>query len=187
MILNPKGNNFFFTFPKGFFPAIVVDKYLPYIQRMPFPYDTVSDFMNSTIQSINIPSITSDTVTQTRYLGKKAMYKGATPIQDLFEQNFSVTFKHTDGYINYFIMLDTLLYFLSFANPEQHYFDIPIRILDNEGNTIVSFILKQTTLLGVSNFDLNYTSNSPSVSTFNLTFVANYIDIVLNATRSSLP
>ena len=72
------------------------------------------------------------------------------------------------------------------SNPEEHYFDIPIRILDNEGNTIVSFILKQTTLLGVSNFDLNYTSNSPNVSTFSLTFVSNYIDIVLNATRSSL-
>ena len=75
MLLNPKGNSFYFVFPRGFFPKSVVDKYLPYIKRQPIPFDNIDDYMNSTIQTIGFPNMTIDSVEQVRNLGKKISYK----------------------------------------------------------------------------------------------------------------
>ncbi len=55
MLLNPKGNSFYFVFPRGFFPPVVVDKYMPYIKKQPIPFDNINDYMNSTIQTIGFP------------------------------------------------------------------------------------------------------------------------------------
>ena len=105
MLLNPKSSSFYFVFPKGFFPAKVVDKYLPYLKKQPIPFDTVSAYMNSTIRSVGFPSMTIDSVEQVRPLGKKINYKSGTPVQELFSKDFAIQFKLVDGFINYFIML----------------------------------------------------------------------------------
>ena len=47
MLLNPKQNSFFFQFPKGFFPEIIVNKYLPYLKKQPIPYDSLTQFAES--------------------------------------------------------------------------------------------------------------------------------------------
>jgi hypothetical protein len=181
MILNSKGSNFYFVFPKGFFPESVTNKYLPYLRKQPIPYDTIAQMMNSTIQSITFPELQSGTVEQTRYLGKKQRYKGSVPIQDLFTQDFTVTFKLLDGYINYLVMMDTLLWFLDFKNPIQYDYDLSIRLMDNSGNIISTVGFKNTILTAISNLTLGYTQNSPEVQTFTLNFSCNFIEIHLEA------
>ena len=47
MILNNKAQMFSVWFPPGLFYKEVVDKWLPYIQKMKLPYNTIEDFMNS--------------------------------------------------------------------------------------------------------------------------------------------
>jgi hypothetical protein len=183
MILNAKGNNFYFVFPKGFFPEAVTSKYLPYLKRQPVAYDSIPQMMNSTIQSITVPSIQMGTVEQTRYLGKKVRYKSSVPVQDLFSSDFSVTFKMLDGFLNYFVMMDTLLYFLNFKNADVHTMDLAVRLLDNDGNIITTIGFKDTILKSLGELQLNYTSNSPENQTFSLGFTCNFIDIVLEAKK----
>lgn len=181
MLINSKNSNFYFVFPRGFFPRAVTDKYLPYLKKQPTAYESIDQLMNSSIQSINFPSLQATTVEQVRYLGKKVNYKGAVPIQDLFSKDFTISFRHVDGYINYFVMLDTLLYFLNFKNPDVHSIDLVLRTMDNQGNIVTSVSFKETILTGITNLDFNYTQNSPQNAAFSLTFVCNYIDIVLEA------
>jgi hypothetical protein len=181
MILNSKGSNFYFVFPKGFFPEAITNKYLPYLKRQPVAYESIPQMMNSTIQGISFPQLQAGTVEQTRYLGKKQRYKGSVPIQDLFTQDFTVTFKLLDGYINYFVMLDTLLWFLDFKNPREYSYDLVIRMLDNNGNIVTSVGFKNTILTTISDLTLSYTANSPEVQTFTLNFSCNFIEIYLEA------
>lgn len=183
MLLNPKGNSFYFVFPKNFFPEIIVEKYLPYLKKQPIPYDTLQAYVNSTIQSITFPSMSIDTVDQIRPLGKKVYYKSGTPIQNMFTSDFTITFRAVDGFINYFIMLDTILYFLNFINPQLFIEDLPMRILDSEGNIVVSCTYQEVVLTSFSNLDLNYVSNSPQPTIFTIGFRYNYLDIKLEANR----
>lgn len=179
MILNPRSNSFYFNFPKGFFSEKVVSKYEKYIKKQPIPFDDVQQYVNSTIQSIGIPGMSIDSVEQVRPLGKRILYKSATPIQDLFSRDFTINFKHVDGYINYFVMLDTILDFLNFDSHVVHIPALPLRILDNEGNVIVSVTFLEVIFTSFSNVDLNYTSNNPQVQAFSLGFKCNYMDVVL--------
>ena len=57
MLLNPKSNSFYFIFPRGFFPDTVVNKYMPYLKKQPIPFDTVAQYINSTIRSIGLSLI----------------------------------------------------------------------------------------------------------------------------------
>jgi hypothetical protein len=178
MILNPKANSFYFNFPKGFFSERVTQKYEKYIKRQPIPFDNVQQYVNSTIQSVGFPSISIDTVEQVRLLGKKINYKSSTPIQDLFSRDFSINFKMADGFVNYFILLDTVLDFLNFENPQLFIQDLPLRIMDNEGNVLFSLTFQEVIFSSLNNIDLSYTNNSPNFTAFTLGFRCNYIDIV---------
>ena len=89
MILNARANSFYFVFPRGFFPPGIQDKYFQYIKSQSLPYDTLTQFMNSTIQSVSFPSLTAGSVTQTRPLGKTVTYQSSIPIQNMFSQGFN--------------------------------------------------------------------------------------------------
>ncbi len=177
MLLNPKLNSFYFNFPKGFFTERVTQKYQKYIEKQPIPFDTVAQYVNSTIQSIGIPGLTIDSVEQIRPLGKKISYKSATPVQDLFTQEFTIGFRNVDGFINYFIMMDAIVDFLNFGNPDLFIQDLPVRIMDSEGNVVVSVTFQEVIFTSFSNIDLNFTNNNPQYQAFSLGFKCNYIDI----------
>jgi hypothetical protein len=179
MILNSRANNFYFTFPRGFFPDDVIKKYTPYVYKQPLPYDTVPDFINSTIQGITFPSMSIDSVEQVKNLGKRISYQSATPIQDLFSREFSITFRLVEGFTNYWIFLETVLNFLNLKNPGVFIQNLPLRILDNEGNVITTVKFKEVTVTSFSELQLNYTQNSFQTDTFSVGFKCNYIDIDL--------
>jgi hypothetical protein len=185
MILNARSNSFYFVFPKGFFPDPIQQKYIDYVKRQPNPYDTLTSFMNSTIQSINLPSMSMDSSEQVRNLGKRVNYQSATPVQDLFNREFQVSFRIGEGFINYFIMLETVLLKLDFKNPDVFIQNLPVRIMDNQGNILVSLIFKEVTLTSLSSIELNYTQNAPQVYTFQVGFRYNYIDINLEIARDN--
>jgi hypothetical protein len=78
-------------------------------------------------------------------------------------------------------MLDTILHFLNFENPQVFIQDLPVRIMDNEGNIVTSLKFQEVILTSFSELELSYTSNAPQPTSFNVGFKANYIDIVLEA------
>jgi hypothetical protein len=78
-------------------------------------------------------------------------------------------------------MLDTVLDFLNFANDQVFIQALPLRIMDNEGNIVMSVTFQEVLFTSFSELELNYTNNNPTYSSFNLGFKCNYIDIVLEA------
>lgn len=183
MILNARANSFFFVFPKGFFPPGVEDKYFQYIKSQSIPYDTLTQYMNSTIQSVTFPSLAASSVTQTRPLGKTITYQSATPIQNMFSQGFNVTFRMASGFINYFVMLETMLEHLNFKNPQLFVENLPLQVLDNSGNVIATVQFKGVTISSLSELNLNYTQNAPTATSFTAGFNYNYLGIDLEMAR----
>lgn len=183
MILNARANSFFFVFPKGFFPSGIEDKYFQYIKSQSIPYDTLTQYMNSTIQSVTFPSLAASSVTQTRPLGKTITYQSATPIQNMFSQGFNVTFRMASGFINYFVMLETMLEHLNFKNPQLFVENLPLQVLDNSGNVIATVQFKGVTISSLSELDLNYTQNAPTATAFTAGFNYNYLSIDLEMAR----
>ncbi len=79
--------------------------------------------------------------------------------------------------MNYFIMLDTVLWNLNFKNENLWIQDLPLRILDGEGNIVASVTFKQSIFTSFTELSLNYTQNNPQFESFKMGFKCNYIDI----------
>ena len=183
MILNARANSFYFVFPKGFFPPSIQDKYFQYIKSQSIPYDTLTQYMNSTIQSVTFPSLQAPSVTQTRPLGKTIIYQSATPIQNMFSQGFNVSFRMAEGFINYFVMMETLLEHLNFKNANLFVENLPLQILNNNGDVISSVQFKGVIISSLSELNLNYTQNAPTVTNFTVGFSYNYLSVDLEMAR----
>jgi hypothetical protein len=180
MILNVRQNGFIFNFPKEFLHPDVVEKYKGYVNKMPEPYDTVQDFINATIQSINFPTLrTIDTAEQIRPGGFKQTYKSSTTLQNLIQRDFTVSFKLGEGFINYWIIYENIVKHLDFQNPEQYLPDFRLMLLDNEGIIMASVILEQVTVTSLSEVNLNYSSTTPAFTAFTVGFKCNYVNTKL--------
>jgi hypothetical protein len=202
MILNARQNSFLVNFPMDFFNDEVQLKYNKYYRSLLLPYKSLSDFMASTIQSVNFPGFSSTLPTQTRTLGKIQELQSAKPIADQFTRELKVTFKLTDAYLNYFIFLDNALNYLdpANANPENigtslgqalsvnpisngnHPFFHPIRVtlLNNEGYAVSSIIFNRPMLKSLSEMNLSYSSITPQFTTFTATFQYYNFDLELD-------
>lgn len=180
MLLNARQNGFIFHFPKTFLNDVVVDKYKGYVKRLPIPYDTVNDFINSTIQSVNFPTLrTIDTAEQIRPGGFKQTYKSATTLQNLIQRDFSVTFKLGEGFINYWIMYENIVKFLDFKNKDEYFDDFRLLLLDNDGIIMASVLLQQPLVTSISEIQLNYANTTPNFAAFTVGFRCNYVDVKL--------
>ena len=180
MILNARNNGFVFLFPPDFFSEEITEKYKKYYQSLILPYDTINDFMSSTIQQVEFPGWQMEPTSQVRPLGKRQGYKNSTPVEDLFVRQFTLTFKMTDAFLNYWIFLDNSLEFVDFNNPDQTVSPMQLSLLNNEGYLVSSVIFKRPLLTGQEGIKLSYSSVTPEFRTFSATFEYLSFDLDIN-------
>lgn len=180
-ILNSTYNSFIFNFTKSFIPENIKNRWHPYVKRAPMPYDTVTHFLNSTIQSISFPAISMDTVQQNKKLfgkyTKERDFKGSKVAEDLYTREITVTFKTTEGFANYWIMQEVLINYIDFNNKEIYIEDLHLRMIDQDGYILSTVALKEVIFTGISGINLSYADNVPEFKSFDATFKFNFIDI----------
>ena len=178
MLLNVRQNGFIFNFPPDFFAPEIKEKYKKYYQSLILPYDTIDEFMSSTVQQIDFPSWAMQPVQQTRPLGKLQEYKNSKPLKELFTREITLTMKISDAYLNYFIFLENSLEFLDFSNKEQTLKPIKLLMLNNEGYSVSSITFNNPILMSQTGIKLSYSSVTPQFNTFEVKF--KYFDFKLD-------
>jgi hypothetical protein len=178
MLLNARDNLFQFGFPRTFIPKEVADKYRQYLNRIPGNIiEEPIDFINYTIQSINFPGMGFDPVQQAQYPGRQILFRSSLPVQELFQKELTVTFQLVDGYINYWILLDTLTYYYNFSTEKPYSEALNLRILDSEGNGLVTATMKKTLIKSISDLQMSFASNVAEFKTFDLSIAYNELEV----------
>lgn len=179
MILNSRSNLFNFKFPKSFIPKEVADKYRPYLNRMPGNIiEEPIDFINYTIQGVSMPGISFTPPEQQFNDGTTTYKRGFQPIQNLINREVTVTMQLLDGFINYWILSDTLLYHYNRQNEKSYIDDLKLQILDAEGIHVMSVVFEKPIMNSLSEIDLNMSQNIAEFSTVSVTFFYNKFNLV---------
>lgn len=179
MLLNVKRNAFIFLFHPEFFSAEIKQKYKDnYLNQLLLPYDDVDSFISSTIQEIEFPGWDMNLPTQVRMHGKKQEFKSSIPVEDLFKREFTIKFKITDGFLNYFMFLENAIHYLNFKNKQQYFPVMKLGLLNNEGFLLSSIDMKMVILKGMSQITLSHSAVAQEFNTFEAKF--NYSDFQLN-------
>jgi hypothetical protein len=180
MLLDARNNLFEFHFPRNFIPKEIADKYKPYLNRMPGNViEDPLDFLNYTIQSVNLPGMGFEPVVQAQYPGRNISWRDTKPSQELFQKEFTVTFQLVDGYINYWMMMDTLNYYYKFSNGQKFIEDLNLRMLDAEGHILVTAAIKRPLLKNIGELSMSFASNVAEFSTFELAITYNELVITI--------
>ena len=195
--LNPRSDLFKFRFPKDFLPKEIEEKYSKYLSMKSAVINSPIEYLNESVQRIEIPGITdlvlqqqqhsSNSIEPTRVgvpgLGRinvepktDISYNGSDNPLDRINKEFKVTFRYNQGYMNYFMIFETIFY--RFCKPLNHPCD-PVFIIDllsETGNVISRIELIDVYIDGIDGIELDYTKLERNDGTFTITFKFNNIN-----------
>lgn len=182
MFLSSSDNSFKFLFPKIMFPDNIVEKYRPYLERIPGAMvDDPIDTFNYSIQSLSMPQLQYDPITQIDHPGSTRQYRAHTQPSELYEKTITVTLQTLTGFVNYFMAIDLFNHYYSFDNKQTHLpctFDV--NITDSESNVVSTLHFEDILMTSVSGLEFNFSSNTVDFKTFEITFAYNIFEIIIN-------
>lgn len=189
--LKGRQDGFRLIFPKEFLVQEVEEKYSEILKSKHGYFLNPIDYINETIQKVNVLGFQNGTVQQQQttrgseptldpkrveqnkflYAGSEFNYRaGVSPIS-LTDRTFNVTFRHTLGYLNYFILFENFWYQFS---RDMKYDDLPQRFnvdLYNEIGEIYSrIVLYYPMINSMDMLEFDYTQPIAQSQTFNIEF-----------------
>ena len=115
MRLSSQGSQFVFNLPSDFLPTEIINTYKPVLEKNWVQYESVIDYINSTIKAVNFPGIGFEMPKQVNIRGKERQFKPAKNVQDITStHDLTVTFRSVDSDLNYWLMFDII---------SKHYLD----------------------------------------------------------------
>lgn len=163
-------------FPPNFFYPKVIRRWEPVIKRLKLPYETIEDFVNSSIQSISMPAMSLANVTQ-QQSQFSINYKGGKELEPIFEKTLDVTFKLAEGFITYWILVDQIEEYMRYKEGDVFWPAMYVSFLDMHGFELVAFEFKQLIPTGMSQFDVSYATTAADFNTFTLNLKYNRFKI----------
>lgn len=176
MRISAQNNQFIFNLPIDFIEPYLYEQFQKLLEKNFIPYDSVIDYINSTIKEVVFPSASFENKEQRLRRGKVVGWKDSKSVFDTFTNELDITFRAVDSYLNYFILLQVLVEFYLNNDKEQ----IPmfnLEILDKDGNLIYTIIFEEILLKSIGELRLGYQMYDIGEKTFTITFRYNFIDI----------
>jgi len=152
-------------FPPNFFYPSVIKKWEPVVQRLKLPYETIEDFFNSAIQSVTLPGINLEVLTQQQSQFKIG-YKDGKELEPIYEKNLDITFKLSEGFITYWIIFDQIQEFLKYKENDVFWPSLYLSFLNMQGFELVSYEFKKLVPTKLSNVEISYSTTAAEFNTF---------------------
>lgn len=186
--LSPRYDLFRFALPKDFIPEELNEKYQNILNKNAGVLTTPIDYLNESIQGVNIPGISDLTVEQTQHshnggLGqlnvepaRQNTYKTTSNPLSNISNEITVTFRFNQGFFNYFLLYETIFWKyckpIDYKNEDVLYIDL----LDETGKISARIKFMDCHINGIDGLDFTYSKLERDSGTFNITFKFNNID-----------
>ena len=194
--LNARQDLFRVTLPDDFIVDDINEKYAKIIKSNKSYYRRPIDFLNETIQSVQVLGFVEGTVQQQqpgsgypimnpdRKLQNQFMhtasdysYRSEKNPLALIDKTLNIYFRHTLGFVNYFLMFENFFYLYSRDMTYKKMFDqIPIDIINNRGEIYSRIMVIDPIINGIDMLDLNYNAPNETMQTFKVEFKFSNID-----------
>lgn len=189
--LKGRQDGFRLLFPKEFLVEEVYEKYSKILKEKHGYFLTPIDYLNESIQKVNVlgfqngtiqqqqttrgsePTMDPSRIEQNKFLygGSDFSYRASVSPVSLTDRTFNVTFRHSLGYLNYFIIFENFWYLFS---RDMKYEDMMQRIsidLFNEiGEVYSRIVLFYPMINSMDMLEFDYTQPIASSATFNVEF-----------------
>jgi len=197
MTLKGKQDAFRLILPENFIADEIKDKYAKIIQEQKsFAYRPI-DYLNETIQSIQILGFLEGTVPQQQTgRGQQPLIEQSRKLQNRFmhtstdytyrseknpialiDKTLNVFFRHTLGFVNYFLVFENFFYQYS---RDRKYKELPdsfsIDIFNNIGEVYSRIVIMDPIINSIEMLDLNYNQPVAQSQTFKVEFKYSNLD-----------
>ncbi len=140
-------------------------------------YESVIDYINSTIKGINFPGFSIEVPEQRIKRGKRIHYKPATNINDIVSSNeLVIDFRSVDSDLNYIILLE--IFAKHYLDTDKIYIEpFILTALDIHRDAIYQVKFKDIIFKSISENNFAYSAQRIQAKDFTCTFVYDFIDI----------
>jgi len=194
--LNARQDMFKITLPDDFISKEINEKYSKIINYNKSFIRRPIDFLNETIQSIQVLGFIDGTVQQLQsgkgypiinknrisennfmYTNTDYNYRSEKNPLALIDKTLNIYFRHTLGFLNYFLMFENFFYLYSRDKSYKQMVDqIPIDILNNKGEVYSRVVVMDPIINSIDMLDLNYNAPNETMNTFKVEFKFSNID-----------
>lgn len=186
MRLSSQGSQFIFSLPSDFLPQEIINTYKPVLEKNWVQYETVIDYLNATIKSINYPGLSVQTPEQNLIRGKTRAYKPAINVQDILSSHeLAITFRSVDADLNYWLAYDIFT---------KHYLDVTnmyinpfiLTAVDIWRDAIYRIKFMEIIAIGLSDNTFDYSQQKTNSKEFTITFKFNFTDVEFLLNQSKI-
>lgn len=189
--LKGRQDGFRLLLPKDFLCEEIQEKYTKILRQKHSYFYTPIDFVNETIQKVQVlgfndatiqqqqstkgtqPMIRPERIRQNEFMTPSTEYtyrSPNTPIA-LVDRTLNIEFRHTLGYLNYFILFENFWYQYT---RDRYYKELPkqfnVDILDEIGSIYSRIVLYDPLINGMDMLDFDYTQPIAQSQTFKMEF-----------------
>ena len=189
--LKGRQDGFRLLLPKDFLCEEIQEKYTKILRQKHSYFYTPIDFVNETIQKVQVlgfnnatipqqqstrgdkPMICPERVQQNEFMTPSTEYtdKAADSPIALVDHTLNIEFRHTLGYLNYFMLFENFWYQYT---RDRYYKELPrqfnVDILDEIGSIYSRIVLYDPLVNGMDMLDFDYTQPIAQSQTFKMEF-----------------
>ncbi len=204
--LKGRQDGFRLLLPQEFICDEINDKYAKILQNQKSFFTKPIDFLNETIQRVQVlgfsdgtvnqpqpgighPLIDPNRVKQNKFLHTATdfTYRSEVNPLQLIDKTLNITFRHTLGFLNYFLLFENFWYLYS---RDKQYKDISftfnIDIINQNSQVYSKIVLYDAIIHGIDMLDLDYTKPVAESQTFTVIFKYSNIDYQFISTNDLL-
>lgn len=189
--LSPRYDLIRFCLPKTFIPKEIEEKYTKYINKDAYILKSAIEYLNESIQGVNMPGLTALTTLQQQHGSNGITRNGSrinvepmheityfTPENPLekMDKEFKVTFRNNQGLLNYFMLYETAFHYACREYRSDPESEMHIEILSEDGTAIARVTFFDVHMDGIDGLEFNYSKVERESGSFDVTFKFNNID-----------